>query len=44
MCVQEEGRLKMELGEITLMAMEEKDQNQAKKKEKGKILPQSGIK
>ena len=25
MCVQEEGRLKMELGEIALMAMEGKD-------------------
>ena len=44
MCVQEEGRLKMELGESTLMAMEGKDQNQAKKKKKGKILPQGGIK
>ena len=39
MCVQEEGRLKMELGEIALMEMEGKDHNQAKKKEKGKILP-----
>ncbi|RVW42667.1 Retrovirus-related Pol polyprotein from transposon TNT 1-94 [Vitis vinifera] len=40
----DEGRLKMELGESTLMAMEGKDQNQAKKKKKGKILPQGGIK
>ena len=39
MCVQEEKRLKMELGESALMAMEGKDHNQAKKKEKGKILP-----
>ncbi|KAL6349885.1 hypothetical protein AAG906_001772 [Vitis piasezkii] len=44
MCVQEEGRLKMELGESALMAMEGKDQNQAKKKRKGKIPPQGGIK
>ena len=44
MCVQEEGRLKMELGENALIAMEEKDQNHAKKKRKGKIQPQGGIK
>ena len=29
----------MELGESALMAMERNDQNQAKKKGKGKILP-----
>ena len=39
MCVQEKGRLKMELGKSALMKMEGKDHNQAKKKEKGKILP-----
>ncbi|RVW67331.1 Retrovirus-related Pol polyprotein from transposon TNT 1-94 [Vitis vinifera] len=39
MCVQEEERLKMELGENALMTMEGKDQNQAKKKGKGKIPP-----
>ncbi|RVW42617.1 Retrovirus-related Pol polyprotein from transposon TNT 1-94 [Vitis vinifera] len=39
MCVQEEGRLKMELGEIALMEMEGKDHNQAKKKEKGYAKP-----
>ena len=39
MCVQEKGRLKMELGENALMTMEGKDQNQAKKKGKGKIPP-----
>ena len=44
MCVQEERMLKMELGESALMATEEKDQNQAKKKGKGKILLQGGIK
>ena len=44
MCVQEKGRLKMELGESALMAMEGKDHNQAKKKRKGKIPPQGGIK
>ena len=44
MCVREEGRLKMELGESALMAMEGKDHNQAKNKGKGKILPQGGIK
>ena len=44
MCVQEEGRLKMELGESALMTMEGNDQNQAKKKGKGKIPPQCGIK
>ncbi|KAL6321873.1 hypothetical protein AAG906_035577 [Vitis piasezkii] len=44
MCVQEEGRLKIELGENALIAMEEKDQNHAKKKRKGKIPPQGGIK
>ena len=44
MCVQEEGMLKMELGESTLTAMKGKDQNQAKKKGKGKIPPQGGIK
>ncbi|RVW83740.1 hypothetical protein CK203_045965 [Vitis vinifera] len=40
----EEGRLKMELGENALMTMEGKDQNQPKKKGKGKILSQGGIK
>ena len=44
MCVQEEGRLKMELGKSALMEMEGNDQNQAKKKGKGKIPPQGGIK
>ena len=44
MYVQEEERLKMELGECVLMAMEGKDQNQAKKKGKGKISLQGGIK
>ena len=44
MCVQEKGRLKMKLGESALMAMEGKDHNQAKKKGKGKIPPQGGIK
>ena len=44
MCVQEEGRLTMELGESALMATEEKDQKQVKKKGKGKIPPQDGIK
>ncbi|XP_034681558.1 uncharacterized protein LOC117911309 [Vitis riparia] len=44
MCVQEEGRLKMELGENALMTMEGNDQNQAKKKGKSKIPPQGGIK
>ena len=44
MCFQEEGKLKMELGESALMAMEGKDHNQAKKKRKGKIPPQGGIK
>ena len=39
MGVQEEERLKMELRESVLMATEEKDHNQAKKKWKGKILP-----
>ncbi|RVW74842.1 Retrovirus-related Pol polyprotein from transposon TNT 1-94 [Vitis vinifera] len=34
MCVQEEGRLKMELGENAVMTMKGKDQNQAKKKAK----------
>ena len=38
MCVQEEGRLKMELGESAL-ATKGKDRNQAKKKRKGKIPP-----
>ena len=32
MCVQEEGRLKMELGKSALMAMEGNDHNQANKK------------
>ena len=44
MCVQEEGKLKMELGESELMATEGKDHNQAKKKGKGKMLSQGGIK
>ena len=44
MCVQEEKRLKMELGESALMATEGKDHNQAKKKGKGKMLSQGGIK
>ncbi|RVW51340.1 hypothetical protein CK203_075508 [Vitis vinifera] len=44
MCVQEEGMLKMKLGESALMAMERKDHYQAKKKGKSKILSQSGIK
>ncbi|RVW74643.1 Retrovirus-related Pol polyprotein from transposon TNT 1-94 [Vitis vinifera] len=39
----EEGRLKMELGESAL-ATKGKDRNQAKKKRKGKIPPQGGIK
>ncbi|RVW83870.1 hypothetical protein CK203_042047 [Vitis vinifera] len=39
MCVQEEGKLKMELGENALMTMEGKDQNQAKKKGKGYAKP-----
>ena len=44
MCFQEEGKLKMELGESALMAMKRNDQNQAKKKGKGKISAQGGIK
>ncbi|RVW90040.1 Retrovirus-related Pol polyprotein from transposon TNT 1-94 [Vitis vinifera] len=44
MCFQEEGKLKMELGESALMAMKRNDQNQAKKKGKGKIPSQGGIK
>ena len=44
MCVQEKGRLKMELGKSALMKMEGKDHNQAKNKKKGKIPPQGGIK
>ena len=44
MCVQEKGRLKIELGKSALMTMEGKDHNQAKKKGKGKIPPQCGIK
>ena len=44
MCVQEEGRLSMEIGESALMAIEGKDQTQAKRKGKGKIPPQGGIK
>ena len=39
MCVHEEVRLKMELGESTLMAMEGNDQNQAKKNGKVKYHP-----
>ncbi|RVW94989.1 hypothetical protein CK203_040083 [Vitis vinifera] len=34
----------MELGKSALMEMEGNDQNQAKKKGKGKIPPQGGIK
>ncbi|KAL6318372.1 hypothetical protein AAG906_039464 [Vitis piasezkii] len=34
----------MELGKSALMKMEGNDQNQAKKKGKGKIPPQGGIK
>ena len=44
MCVQEEGRLMMEISESALMATQGKDENQAKKKRKGKIPPQGGIK
>ena len=44
MCVQKKGRLKMELGESALMATKGKDHNQAKKKRKGKIPHQGGIK
>lgn len=44
MCVQEEARLTMEMGESTLMGTQRKDKNQAKRKGKGKIPPQGGIK
>ena len=44
MCVQEKGRLKIELGKSALMTMEGKDHNQAKKKGKSKIPPQGRIK
>ena len=44
MCVQEEGRVMMEMDESALMATQRKDENQAKKKGKGKIPPQGGIK
>lgn len=37
MCVQEEGRLTIEMGESALMATQGNDVNQAKKKGKGKI-------
>ena len=44
MCVQEEGRLTMELGESALMATQGKNHNQAKPKGKGKIPIQGEIK
>ena len=34
----------MEMGESAFMAMQERDDNQAKRKGKGKILPLGGIK
>ncbi|XP_073121968.1 uncharacterized protein [Henckelia pumila] len=44
MCVQEEGRLLMELGENALLTIKGKNQNQANKKGKDKIPSQGGIK
>ncbi|PON44942.1 hypothetical protein TorRG33x02_329880, partial [Trema orientale] len=44
MCVQEEERLLIELGESVLTTTQRKNQKQAKKKGKGKIPPQADIK
>ncbi|XP_073137714.1 uncharacterized protein [Henckelia pumila] len=44
MCVQEEERLLMESGESALLTTKEKNQNQANKKEKGKISPKEELK
>ena len=44
MCVQEEGRLIMELGESTLLATQVKNHNQVKPKEKAKLTIQGEIK
>jgi hypothetical protein len=44
MCVQEEGRLVMEVGENAMLATQGKAQTQANKKGKGKIPPQVDIK
>ena len=44
MCVQEEGRLSMELGESAMLAVRGKDKSQSHKKWKGKIPPQADIK
>ena len=43
MCVQEEGRLVMELGDNAFMETQRKNKNQAKQKEKGKVPPQVKI-
>ena len=42
-CVQEEGRLIIELGESTLLATQGKNKDQAKPKGKGKVPPQADI-
>ena len=44
MCVQEEERLMMELGESAMLATRGKGKSQANRKEKGKALPQADIK
>ena len=44
MCVQEEGRLVIELGESAMLAMQGKDKSQANRKGKGKVPPQADIK
>jgi transposase InsO family protein len=44
MCVQEEERLVMELGESAMLAMHGKGKSQANKKGKGKVPPQADIK
>lgn len=44
MCVQEEERLVMELGESAMLATHRKGKSQANKKGKGKVPPQANIK
>ena len=44
MCLQEEGRLIMELGESAFLANQEKNKDQAKEKGKDKVPPQADIK
>ena len=44
MCVQEEGRLLMELGESSFLINQGKNKDQAKNKEKGKVPAQANIK